>query len=381
MLSIDGLWVLALCVGSVGCSNDSGGSPASGGTGGSGGTAGSAGMGGGAGSGGAAGGACAETWVEDGDNPHINFKDFGALLWNDPWVLKENGTYRMWTTSGAGGKDVKVYELASSDGKAFMPAQSPFAPVLVPGPDAFDAVATETPSVVKLGSEYHMFYTAVPDDKFINYTIGHAISSDGSTWVKDSTPLIAKPSDPAAWGSLGVAEPGATIKDGVLYLYYAMVRCRGGVAPPCPEAPPAERGIGLATSTDGKIFTPSAQNPVLTQTANYPPEQEYEGYSTPAALYADGKIHLFYDVAQLVEGSFRQVALAHAVSDDGLTFVETPNILEREASGWTAFEIRAPTVVDEGASYSMWFAGNNGNDPSAPGFLIGIGRATSPKCP
>ena len=374
----------------LGCASDADSKPASGGTGGtadSGASGGAAGAAGASGSGGSSGagatdaGGCVEKWIEDPDNPHINFQDFGGAVWNDPSVLKEGSGYRMWASSGSGPKDVKIYELASTDGKSWAPAKSPLAPVLVPGPNAFDVHSAETPSVVKLGSEYHMFYTAVPDDTFTNYTIGHAVSSDGETWVKDPAPIIAKPNDPTAWGSLGVAEPGATVKDGVIYLYYALVRCRGGVSLPCTGAPAAERGIGLATSTDGKVFTPSSQNPILTQTSSYPPTQDYEGYSTPSALVSGGKIHLFYDVTQLVAGSFRQVALAHAVSDDGKSFTETPSILERNASGWAAFEIRSPTVVDEGSSFAMWFAGNNGDTPSTPGFKIGIGRATAEKCP
>jgi predicted GH43/DUF377 family glycosyl hydrolase len=332
------------------------------------------------GGGGSAGAPCAEVWTEDPDNPLIGFQDFGGVIWNDPWVLLEGGDYRMWATSGAGPQGVRIYELASSDGKSWTPVPATLTPVLSPGPDAHDAVATETPSVAKIGAQYHLFYTAVPDDGFTNYTIGHAVSADGSTWVKDAAPVVDKPSDAGAWGSLGVAEPGAAVKDGTLYLYYTMVRCRGGGAPPCTQTPLAERGIGLSTSTDGVSFTPHPNNPVLVQTSNYPASELYEGYSTPAALAADGKIHHFYDVAQVVDGGFRQVALAHAVSDDGVSFVETPDILVRDPSGWTAFEIRAPTVVDEGGSFSMWFAGNSGNDPSQPGFAIGIGRATSPKC-
>lgn len=378
----------------VACSSDdSAGTPGSGGS--TGGSAGSAAggttAGGGSagtqtgGSGGAAGGACSEVWLEDSDNPHIHFQDFGGLVWNDPWVLKEAGAYRMWTTSGAGGVDVKVYELASSDGKSFAPAATPLVPELVPGPASFDAIAVETPSVVQLNGTYHMYYTAVPSCAnppgctYTLYEIGHASSPDGVTWTKSNAPVIQKPAQDGEWGSWGVAEPGATVKDGVIYLYYALVRCRGG-APCAPATPAAERGIGLATSTDGESFVEDPGNPILVQSASYPASELYEGYSTPAAAFIAGEFHLFYDVAQTVDGAFRQVALAHATSSDGKTFDETPNILVRDPNAWTSYEIRAPTVVDDGDHLSLWFAGNNGTSPSAPGFEIGIGRATLQKC-
>jgi hypothetical protein len=377
--------MLALLVVACGSDDNTSGTPgaggASGGAAGAGGTSG-AGTGGNAGVG---GGSCAEVWLEDAENPLIHFQDFGGLVWNDPWVRKENAQYRMWTTSGAGGVDVNVYELSSSDGKSFAPASTPFVPQLVPGPDSWDAVAVETPSVVELGGTYHMYYTAVPTCAnppgctYTLYEIGHASSPDGVTWTKSSAPVIQQPAADGDWGSWGIAEPGATVKDGVIYLYYAMVRCRGG-APCAPATPAAERAIGLATSTDGESFDADPGNPILVQSANYPASELYEGYSTPAAAFIDGQFHLFYDVAQTVDGAFRQVALAHATSSDGKSFVETPNILERAPTGWTSYEIRAPVVVDEGDQLTMWFAGNNGNSPTAPGFQIGIGRATMQKC-
>lgn len=371
----------------VACSSDDGtsGTPGTGGA-----SGGAAGTGGGAGAAtggnaGAAGGTCTEAWVEDAENPLIHFQDFGGVVWNDPWVQKENGQYRMWTTSGAGGVDVNVYELSSNDGKSFAPASTPLAPQLVPGPDSWDAVAVETPSVVELAGTYHMYYTAVPTCAnppgctYTLYEIGHASSPDGVTWTKSSAPVIQQPAAEGEWGSWGIAEPGATVKDGVIYLYYAMVRCRGGA--PCASATPAaERGIGLATSTDGESFDEEPGNPILIQSASYPASELYEGYSTPAAAFIEGQFHLFYDVAQTVDGAFRQVALAHATSSDGKSFVETPNILARVPTGWTSYEIRAPVVVDEGDHLTMWFAGNNGNSPTTPGFQIGIGRATMQKC-
>jgi len=318
------------------------------------------------------------TWTQDLANPYFPFQAFGGAVWNDPWVQKEGGTYRMWISNGAGPNGVSIYEATSPDGASWALASALDSPRLAPGPDAYDAVSVETPSVVKLGSTYHMFWTAVPDSTLIHYTVGHATSTDGVTWTKDAQPLITRPSDPADWGGLGVAEPGAVVVGDTLYLYFAMVRCRNGFnGTSCngPE-PIAERGIGLVTSTDGVTFTP-ANNPVVTQSATYAASLGYEGYSTPAPMARGGKIYLFYDLVHQ-EPEFRQVGLAYSVSDDGVTFTEAgTDIVVRDPQGWTAFEVRAPTAVDEGDHVSLWFAGNSGNNPQASGFAIGIGRATS----
>jgi len=319
-----------------------------------------------------------ESWTLSPATPVIGYQDFGGAVWNDPSVLYEGSMYRMWLSNGTGPSGVKIHEADSTDGVIWNLAAPVGSPQIVPGPNAFDLVSVETPAVVKVGATYHLYYTAVPDNTFVNYSIGHATSPDGITWTKDATPVIAKPTTPNEWGWLGVAEPGITYANGTFYLYYAMVRCREGWdGSTCTgPAPVVQRGIGLATSTDGTTFTPDPGNPIVVQSASYPASSLYEGYSTPNALFVNGTFHLFYDVAQEVGGSFRQVAIAHATSTDGRTFTEVPNILVR--NDWTSYELRSPAVVDIGGSLELFFAGNNGSDPTAPGFQIGIGRAVTP---
>jgi hypothetical protein len=333
---------------------------------------------------------CALGWTQDASNPSFPWQAFGGAVWNDPWVLKEGGTYRMWLSNGAGPNGVQIYEATSADGSSWALTSDLASPRIAPGPDAYDQISAETPSVVKLGATYHMFWTAVPDSSFVHYSIGHATSTDGVTWTKDAQPVLDHGNDPTAFGGLGVAEPGATVVNGTIYLYYATIRCRNGVdTGGCTGPDPVvERAIGLATSTDGVTFTPDAE-PVLLQSATYPASAGYEGYSTPAPLAKDGEVYLFYDVVHPeLDGinpdpSFRQVGLAYAASSDGRHFAEIgPDIIVRDPAGWTAWEVRAPTAVDEGDHVSLWFAGNNGNDPQATGFQIGIGRARSSSgCP
>ena len=328
------------------------------------------------------------TWVPFGSTPIIQYQDQippppgAAGVWNDPSVLKEGALYRMWLTSSVapGSADVSVYEATSSDGIAWTIDSNP---QIVPGGTngPWDDARCETPSVIQVAGTYHLFYSGnALGQSFAELQIGHATSPDGIVWTKDPDPVIPRPTTPNTWGWLGVGEPAITFKDGTFYLYYTMARCRNydpGLMTCVGGDPVAERGLAVAMSTDGTNFTPYAGNPILLQSASYPANELFEGYSTPNAYVgSDGTFHLYYDVFQKIGADSLQVALAHATSADGVTFAEVDaNILTRGSTPWTTYEIRSPMVIDDAGLVKMWFAGNTGNDPVVPGFQLGIGFA------
>ena len=340
------------------------------------------------GSGGSGGSGVARTWVPLGAVPIIQYQDQmsappgPAGVWNDPSVLKEGALYRMWLTSSDISviPNVSIYEANSWDGITWT---IDTVPQIVPGGTngSWDNARCETPSVIEVGGTYHLYYSGnALGQSFAELQIGHATSPDGVVWTKDPDPVIPRPTTPNTWGWLGVAEPAITYKDGTFYLYYTMVRCRtyDPVQKTCTGSEPvAERGIAVAMSTDGTNFTPFPGDPILLQSSSYPTSGLYEGYSTPNA-YVDGggTFHLYYDVFQKIGADSLQVALAHATSADGVSFIEIDaDILTRASTPWTGYEIRSPMVMDDAGLLKMWFAGNTGNDPLAPGFQLGIGHA------
>ncbi len=250
---------------------------------------------------------------------------------------------------------------------------------------AFDSEKTETPSVVKAGQTYHMYYSAKQiGDGPGRYTIGHATSSAGITWVKDAAvnPVISYHNDPGKWGFYQAAEPGAVYdsQTGTFFLYYVTARSRSGYTGDLA----LQQGIALATSNDGSNFVPydsdsdGELDPVLAQTSHYPVTGNYVGYSTPFAFIDnEGIFHLFYDVAMYpASGDWRQVALAHATSSDGYSFTEVEqDIYVYNTGDWKNHEVRSPSVLEEGGIFKMWFAGNNELFFQS-GFQIGIGYAT-----
>lgn len=333
---------------------------------------------------------CPQVWTEHPDNPVIVWgQEVGGLIWNDPVVLKEGDGYRMWLSGGTGTgvNNVRLYTATSADGLSWTIDPTP---VLEPGPaGAFDDEKTETPMVLRVGDSYHLYYTGFrTGDGPGQYRLGHATSMDGLSWTKDAAnPVVEFHMNPAQWGFYQAAEPGVAYDagSGRFHLYYVTARMRAGY-----EGDLAlQQGIALALSSDGSAFTPydadqdGELDPVLVQSAAYPVELGYVGYSTPFPLLsADGRWHLFYDVVRYPEpGSWRQVALAHAESADGLVYAETEtDIFVFAAGDWKSYEVRAPCVLQDGEVLHLWFAGND-DHLFEPGWNIGIGYAQrAPRC-
>lgn len=308
----------------------------------------------------------APEWIEFENNPVIKYSDtLNGILWNDPSVIKEGSGYRMWLTGGypfAAEIVVKAYEAYSEDGIDWDINPKP---VLEPGPaGSWDDLRTETPTVIKVGDTYHMYYSGCPSP-CITYEIGHATSTDGTHWVKDpQNPVVTHQPHPLKWGFYVAAEPSIVHHEGTFYLYYA------GAKSNWPKAG-SQFGVLLATSTDGSDF--DLNGAVYTMTPSYDPDL-FRGYSTPMVFVDDGTFHLYHDVVYSPDSphGFDQIAISHATSDDGLSFVEAgENIIGLE-EGWKQLTINGPTVLQDGDTTKMWFAAYT----NYPGFGFGIGYAS-----
>jgi hypothetical protein len=299
-------------------------------------------------------------WRLDSRNPILKAGDLrDKAFWNDPSVLKVGELYVMYMTSSV--KDpfkppILPFRATSRDGVNWR--LDPAAPLMDTSGTRF--VSIETPSVVHFQGQYHMYFSGIyPQGHVPMMEIGHAVSRDGIHWSVDRTPVLRATGTLADWNGYLVGEPGAVVYDGRIYLYFTAVGARPG------GTPPQLQSIGLAVSPDGRTF--DAARVVLRQSARYPAERGFVGYSTPSALVDGRMIHLFYDVAhhdQAVSPPWRQVALQHAVSrDGGLTFEELGGpLLRRQDADWSlGGEVRAPTALIEGDVAIIWFAGHAGN--------------------
>lgn len=285
--------------------------------------------------------------------------------WNDPSVMKEDGGYTMWASLGmkGGGKDVSIWKLRSQDGRDWRVVGN--GPVLEGG-RGFDSHGVETPAVIKVGDTYHMYYTAYADPPSpVYYTMGHATSPDGERWTKQGeltslTSVVGKKNrERNPWGWLARAEPTAVYVNGEFWLYFADVHCR--VAGCKGGQPMAQRGISLAKSKDGHHFTQVGSEPVLLQSASYPPSEGWEGYSTPWVVHDGDRFHLFVDLFMVDrDDKHYQTRIAHYDSRDGIRFREVQaDIVRVEGHPWATKSVRAPTVTRDGGRWLMWYAGDN----------------------
>ncbi len=109
------------------------------------------------------------------------------------------------------------------------------------------------PTVIKVGGQYWMYYTAEPDGGGNDAQIFLARSTDGRNWVKypdnsvPAQPLLPFP-DPANYvyqkGKYGIGEGSALYKDGLFWLYYTYHPYDSGEG----------NSIYLTKSTDGITF-------------------------------------------------------------------------------------------------------------------------------
>ncbi len=339
-------------------------------------------------------------WTQHDANPVIGIPSdpgdpFYGWIWNDPSVLLIDGTYHMWLSGGSAfhsPHDVYVYHATSTDRLTWSIDPDP---VLSPSPTPtdWDSLRIETPSVIKVGDTFHMYFSGCDGDVWGcgeqnngHWAMGHATSADGIVWTKDpSNPIMLQPDD-TKWGYPGLGEPGAFYNaETEMFHVYGV---SGGIVDGVLRA-----GIMLGTSPDGYdlqwyVDDASEAIPVMTNSPGYPYAEGWLGNSTPMVFRdSGGTIHMFYDV---MGTGYRQQAIAHAISDDGFTFTEvetdiatSPNLGTAEAA-WNDNESLGETVLEEAdGSLSMWFAGKkvvyDGPDLVYYGFGIGYARGV-PYC-
>jgi len=130
---------------------------------------------------------------QNGGKPVLSFGADGAF--DDaqilgPEVLRDGSRYLMWYTGDNGEKDatgIFHYQIGlatSEDGIAWTRANDG-KPVLANGPaGSFDEVQAATPSILREGDGYRMWYAAWAPKT--NHTICVACSSDGVTWQREN---------------------------------------------------------------------------------------------------------------------------------------------------------------------------------------------------
>lgn len=162
-------------------------------------------------------------------------------------VLHEDGLYKLWY-HGISDTTRQIGYAESVDGLNWTKYAGN--PVLAPGPaGAWDADTVCEPRVIHTGNQYVMFYTHCA----ASHGIGLATSNDGKTWTKYAGNPVLTVGPSGAWDSQQVSW-GEVYYDGQrFYMWY-----------PGHDNSANGFSLGVAISADGKTWTRSPNNPVMT---------------------------------------------------------------------------------------------------------------------
>jgi len=304
-------------------------------------------------------------WVKDASNPVLTRDTVIANLPNDliaisdPWVMKENGVYKMWYTCGGINYPTdtelrsRICYCTSTDGLNWDKyAGNPVMDVSYDG--LWDSLGVETVSIINdpaaaAPERYKMWYAGQYFNDF-RYDIGYAFSPDGINWIKHTAPVL-QVGAATQWDN-GFLEGPSVIKEGGVYKmwycgYDAVVDGNGtdGLA-----------NIGLATSSDGINWTKHPNNPIFTTGTN---TWDSHYVQDPHVINDNGVYYMWYG-GNDVEGYGQQVGLA--TSNDGIAWTKSPMnpVLQKgSANDWDANTASFPSVLKGDNSYEMWYTGKD----------------------
>lgn len=169
-----------------------------------------------------------------------------------PYVIRENGQYKMWYTGCATSSVLdRIGYATSPDGINW--TKHPSNPVLLPGTATWESAAVAYPCIMPDVSGYKMWYGGFNANLSVT-ALGYATSTDGITWVKHSGNPVLLPGPSGQWDHV-VFGPRVLFIENNYYMFYS-----GETVVYQSDK------IGLATSSDGLSWTKYPYNPVLKPT-------------------------------------------------------------------------------------------------------------------
>jgi predicted GH43/DUF377 family glycosyl hydrolase len=308
-------------------------------------------------------------WTKDTlNNPVLSGGEIGT--WNrhvfQPSVLynPDSVRYEMWFAAYTGSFPYRIGFAVSDDGINWI--QHPNA-VLEPSSGTWDESSVGQHIVLRENGQYKMWYTGR------NLTagaggIGYATSPDGINWTKYAgNPVLLRGTD--SWEAGARLLPYVMpVQGGTYKMWYTGL-----------NASFTEANIGYATSSDGIAWTTAdSVNPVLTTGASGRWD-DFWIFEQKVLFISSNEYHMWYTGEQTV--GLRQAGWATSVDgihwnkyDDTTTtstlYADSDPVLKPSPGQWDEFSVHAGSVMLEGDSLRMWYAGS--------GDLWRIGHATAP---
>ncbi len=299
----------------------------------------------------------------DGRLCHLNKYAGGPVLsggadgsWDEddvetPTVLKEGDVYRMWYTGDVGTAPSQIGLATSTDGVNW--TKSPDNPVMSPE-EAWESGGIRVGSVISDRSIYKMWYTGF--DSNGNRHVAYATSPDGVTWTKYGGNPVLEVGTFGSWDDDDVGKPSVIKENGIYQMWYEGY---DGVT----------TRIGHATSSDGTNWIKDTSNPTLE--TGVPGDWDWLHAHSPSAVIYGGTYLLWYSGRTLPPLSQIGYALSSNGRDwvGGGLFIPAGSTGDFDANG--AFDPSA--IVDDG-SIKVWYAGVDDSGS------YNIGYATAQVC-
>jgi predicted GH43/DUF377 family glycosyl hydrolase len=198
-----------------------------------------------------------------------------------PFVIRENGQYKMWYTSeGPNYTTFKIGYATSPDGVNWNRLDNP---IFEAGTQSWEAGGVGTCCVMPITGGYKMWYvgatTAGVNGK---QCLGYATSIDGISWQRDTlnNPVL-EPGDPGEWDDYWLMLPRVLFIDDLYYMWYGAAGSYFG-----------DFRVGLATSIDGINWTKFWDNPVLKPSVS---GWDNGGAESGSVVMIGDSLFMFYD--------------------------------------------------------------------------------------
>jgi predicted GH43/DUF377 family glycosyl hydrolase len=211
-----------------------------------------------------------------------------------PYVIYDEGIYKMWYTSVEPSATGRIFYATSSDGINWTKR---VIPVLSPSSNGFDNRAVTMAKVIKAGNMYYLFYGSRGNN--FPVCIGLAASTDGINWVKKEYPILQRTLE---WEN-ELYPADIVYANNKYYLYYYSNNTSF-----------SNVKIGLAVSSDGMNFVKES-NPIITA------DLSWEGgcLTSPSVIFENGKFQMAY----LSYPNCKYIG--YAVSNDGKNWTKNVN--------------------------------------------------------
>ena len=292
-------------------------------------------------------------WNMSAENPVIRQTvgswDQNHYYFDDPSILKINGVYHAWYSSGTNISISKVETLwiahaYSLDGIHWTKT----GPVIGPGVlGSWRDKGAISPCVLYEGGTFRMWFVGTKNPFQYQNGIGYATSQDGLTWVISPQPVIPlSPTVGATW------HPSVVKKNQLYHLFL-------GVS----TSPTVYSGdVLFMTSLDGTVW----QNQGVVLSARRDLSWQHSGIFPSEVIYDESRFKMFFTA---IDG--QSLSIGYAESYDGIVWkgsTEPPILTFANTLPWVTASVGFPAVLRDEGKLKMWFSAIL---PSPPRYQIG----------